>query len=62
MGLGSFLEENRSTLNSPSELDKFFQGLSHSQEIFRISREDRLSNDPSIQRKFTQGAIVTTLT
>ena len=30
--------------------------------FFRISREERLSNDPGIQRKFTQGAIVTTFT
>ena len=60
--LCAFLEEIRSTLNSSSELAKFIHGMCHSQEIFHISCEERLSQDPSIQRKFTQGALVTSLT
>ena len=56
------MEDNQSTLNKSSELDKFFHGLTHATEIFRVSREERMSVDPAVQRKFTQGAIVTTLT
>ena len=42
MGLQGFLEENRSTLNSPSELDKFFQGcLIHRK--FIVSLEENVS-------------------
>ena len=59
--LRCFLENNRSTLNISSELDKFISGLTHSKEIFHISREERNSNDPTMQRKFTQGAIVSTI-
>ena len=62
ISLQCFLEDNRSTLNLSSELDKFISGLTHSKEIFRISCEERNSNDPTMQRKFMQGAIVSTLT
>ena len=61
IGFRGFLEENRSTLNMPSELDKFISGLTNSELIFQICREECLSGDPSIQRKFIQGALVTTL-
>ena len=54
ISLRCFLENNRSTLNNSSELDKFISGLTHSKEIFRISREERNSNDPTMKRKFTQ--------
>ena len=37
IGLRGFLEENQSTLNMPSELDKFISGLTHSKPILRIS-------------------------
>ena len=57
-----FLEANRDTLNLPSELDKFISGLSYSAKISIISREERLSTDPNIKQKFTQGSIVTTVT
>ena len=46
----------------PSEMDKFLSGLIHSAKIFVISREEHLSNDPNVKQKFTQGAIVTTVT
>ena len=62
IGLQAFLENNRSTLNESSELDNFFHGLIHATGIFRVSREERMSVDPAVQRRFTQGAIVTTLT
>ena len=57
----AFLEGNRHTLDAPSELDKFLSRLAHHEKIFLISREERLSNDPNIKRKFTQGAIVNTI-
>ena len=57
----AFLEENRRSLDTPSELDKFLSGLTHHERIFLISREERLSNDPNIKRKITQGAIVNTI-
>ena len=62
ISLRAFLKDNRSTLNTSSELDKFFHGLTYATEIFRVSCEERMSVDPAVQRKFTQGAIVTTLT
>ena len=40
----------------------FFGGLTHSAKIFLIACEERLSNNPNIKRKFTQGAIVNTVT
>ena len=60
IGLRAFLDWL--TLNMSSKLDKFFHGLTHATEIFYVSREERMSVDPAVQRKFTQGAIVTTLT
>ena len=57
----AFLEENCNSLDTSSELDKFLLGLTHSAKIFLIAREERLSNNLNIKRKFTQGAIVSTL-
>ena len=58
----AFLEENRYSLDTSSELDKFLLGLTHSAKIFLIAYEERLFNDPNTKRKFTQGAIVNTVT
>ena len=57
----AFLEENQNSLDTSSELDKFLSGLTHSTKSFLISREERLSNDPNIKRKFTQGVGVNTI-
>ena len=61
ISIRAFLEENRHSLDTHSELDKFLTGLTHHERIFLISCEERLSNDPNIKRKFTQGAIVNTI-
>ena len=42
-------------------MDKFLSGLNHHELIFLISCEERLSNDPNIKQKFTQGAIINTI-
>ena len=55
------MEKNQNNLDNLSELDKFLSGLTHSTKIFLISQEERLLNDPLIKQKFTQGAIVNTL-
>ena len=56
--LRAFLEENNRNLNEETELDKFFASLIHSQRIFIIFQEERISNNSMVQQKFTQGAIV----
>ena len=58
----AFLEENRNSLDTSSELNNFLSGLTHSVKIFLIPCEERLSNDPNIKQKFTQGAILNTVT
>ena len=54
--------ENQNNLKHESELDKLFDGLTDSQKIFIISQEERVSNNPLVKQKFTQGTIVNNLT
>ena len=57
----AFLEKNPNSLDASSELDKLLSGSTHSDKIFLISCEKRLSDNPNIKQEFTQGAIVNTL-
>ena len=56
------MDKKQNSLNQELELDKFFDELTHSQRGFIISQEERVLNDPLVQQKFTQGAIVNALT
>ena len=56
-----FLENNSSTLNDKTELDKFLAGCVHCSKLFSISCEDWLSKDPLLTQKFIQGSIIITL-
>ena len=46
---------------NPYDLPIFSLNIHVNNKIFLISREERHSNDPQIQRKFTEGAIVNTI-
>jgi hypothetical protein len=57
----AYLESNPHTLNVESEMDNFIQGLVYSKQYFKLTRDDRNSREPTIQAKYKQGQIVTTL-
>ena len=57
----AYLESNPNTLNIESEMDNFIQGLIYSKQYFKLTQDDRNSREPTIQAKYKQGQIVTTL-
>ena len=59
--LRTFLEGNQRCLDNSTELDNFIAGLIHSGKVSIVSQEERISNDPMLQQKFTQGAIVSVI-
>ena len=61
INLRAILEENHISPDQAFKLEKFLAGLTHSQNIFIISQEKLHLNDPQIKQKFTQGAIINTL-
>ena len=62
MDMRGYLQSDATNLNNSNELDLFIEGCTHSAQLFTISRDDRLSSDPIMKLRFTQGAIVNTLT
>ena len=57
----AYIDNISHTLNHKGELDRFIAGTTHHVEFTRLSREERLSSDPVMLRRYTQGQIVTTL-
>ena len=57
----AYIDNISHTLNHKGELDRFIAGTIHHVAFTRLSREERLSSDPIMIRRYTQGQIVTTL-
>jgi len=57
----AYIDNISHTLNHKGELDRFIAGTVHHADFTRLSREERLSSDPIMMRRYTQGQIVTTL-
>jgi hypothetical protein len=59
--LQAFIMDEEKDLNNKIQMEQFLSTLYHSEDIFFLTRTERLSSAPTDIKKFTQGAIVQTL-
>ena len=62
MDMQGYLQDDSTNLNDKHELDLFIEGCVHSERLFIIAREDRLSTDPIVLQRFLQGSIINAFT
>ena len=60
--LHALIEDNPNNLDTQGEMAKFLASLTHGAALTTICRQERRSGDPMLERKYTQGKILTTLT
>jgi len=59
--LKAYIDDIARNLNHAGELDRFIAGTLYGDELHRLCREERLSSDPKVLQRFTQGQIAVTL-
>jgi len=57
----AYIDDIARNLNHAGELDRFIAGTLYGEELNRLCREERLSSDPKVLQRYTQGQIAVTL-